>query len=51
VRYFDTSPWYGLGLCERRFGAFLHTRARSEYVLSSKVGKLLKASPQNRGAS
>jgi hypothetical protein len=23
VRYYDTSPWYGLGLCERRFGNFL----------------------------
>src|SRR5580658_10705855 len=44
VRYYDTSPWYGLGLCERRFGNFLHTRDRSEFVLSSKVGKLLKAS-------
>ncbi|HEY0442335.1 MAG TPA: aldo/keto reductase [Xanthobacteraceae bacterium] len=47
VRYYDTSPWYGLGLCERRFGHFLHTRNRSEYVLSSKVGKLLKAARQN----
>jgi D-threo-aldose 1-dehydrogenase len=51
VRYFDTSPWYGLGLCERRFGAFLHTRARGDYVLSSKVGKLLKASPRNHAAA
>ncbi len=51
VRYFDTSPWYGLGLCERRFGAFLHTRARGDYVLSSKVGKLLKASPQNNAVA
>src|SRR3984893_3858297 len=47
VRYYDTSPWYGLGLCERRFGNFLHTKDRSDYVLSSKVGKLLKASRQN----
>src|SRR5271154_331621 len=47
VRYYDTSPWYGLGLCERRFGNFLHTKDRNEYVLSSKVGKLLKASRQN----
>jgi D-threo-aldose 1-dehydrogenase len=47
VRYYDTSPWYGLGLCERRFGNFLHTKDRSEYVLSSKVGKLLRASRQN----
>jgi D-threo-aldose 1-dehydrogenase len=51
VRYFDTSPWYGLGLCERRFGAFLHTRPRGDYVLSSKVGKLLTASPRNHAAT
>jgi D-threo-aldose 1-dehydrogenase len=47
VRYFDTSPWYGLGLAERRLGSFLHTRNRSDYILSSKVGKLLKASRRN----
>ena len=47
VRYFDTSPWYGLGLCERRFGHFLHSKPRDEYILSTKVGKLLKASPAN----
>jgi D-threo-aldose 1-dehydrogenase len=47
VRYYDTSPWYGLGLCERRFGNFLHTKDRREFVISSKVGKLLKASQQN----
>jgi aryl-alcohol dehydrogenase-like predicted oxidoreductase len=45
--HYDTSRWYGLGLCERRFGNFLHTKDRSDYVLSSKVGKLLKASRQN----
>jgi D-threo-aldose 1-dehydrogenase len=44
VRYYDVSPWYGLGLAERRFGYFLHNRKRSDYVISSKVGKLLKAS-------
>ena len=49
VRYYDTSPWYGLGLAERRLGAFLHKQARSEYVLSSKVGKLLTASRDNNG--
>jgi D-threo-aldose 1-dehydrogenase len=47
VRYYDTSPWYGLGLAERRLGSFLHKRSRSEYVLSSKVGKLLTASRKN----
>ena len=40
VRYFDTSLWYGLGLAERRLGSFLHKQNRSEYVLSSKVGKV-----------
>ncbi len=44
VRYFDMAPWYGLGLAERRYGAFLHTQARGEFIVSSKVGKLLKAS-------
>jgi D-threo-aldose 1-dehydrogenase len=44
VRYYDVSPWYGLGLAERRFGYFLHNKKRSDYVISSKVGKLLTAS-------
>jgi D-threo-aldose 1-dehydrogenase len=44
IRYYDVSPWYGLGLAERRYGNFLHTKQRNEYVISSKVGKLLKAS-------
>lgn len=43
VRYFDTSPFYGFGLSERRFGAFLHTRKADEYVLSTKVGRVFKA--------
>ena len=47
VRYYDTSPWYGLGLAERRLGTFLHKQVRDEYVLSSKVGKLLSASRNN----
>src|SRR5258707_4903252 len=44
VRYYDVSPWYGLGLAERRFGYFLHNKKRSDYIISSKVSKLLKAS-------
>jgi D-threo-aldose 1-dehydrogenase len=44
VRYYDMAPWYGLGLAERRYGNFLHNKTRSEYVVSSKVGKLLRAS-------
>lgn len=44
VRYFDTSPWYGLGLSERRFGHFLHNQKKEDYILSTKVGRLLNAS-------
>jgi D-threo-aldose 1-dehydrogenase len=50
VRYFDVAPWYGFGLSERRFGHFLHRKNRGDYVLSSKVGKLFKASRHNRHA-
>ena len=41
IRYFDTAPHYGLGLSERRLGTALRGRPRDEYVLSSKVGRLL----------
>ncbi|WP_133764601.1 aldo/keto reductase [Amnibacterium kyonggiense] len=41
IRYFDTAPHYGLGLSERRLGAALAGLPRDEYVLSTKVGKLL----------
>ena len=41
VRYFDTSPWYGLGLCERRFGHFLDDRKREDFLISTKIGRLL----------
>lgn len=49
VRYFDTSPWYGLGLSERRFGAFFHDKPRDEFVISTKVGRLLKPDPTVAG--
>lgn len=42
VRFYDTSPWYGLGLSERRFGAFFHDKPRDQFVISTKVGRLLK---------
>ena len=42
VRYFDTSPWYGLGLSERRFGHFLFNKNRENYVLSTKIGRILE---------
>lgn len=42
VRYFDTAPHYGLGLSERRLGAALADRPRSEFVISTKVGRVLE---------
>ncbi|WP_454853678.1 aldo/keto reductase [Promicromonospora soli] len=46
VRYFDTAPHYGLGLSERRLGAFLRSKPRDELVVSTKVGRLLVPSPE-----
>jgi D-threo-aldose 1-dehydrogenase len=50
VRYFDTAPHYGLGLSERRLGAALASRPRGEFVVSTKVGRLLRANPHPRGS-
>lgn len=49
IRYFDTAPHYGLGLSERRLGAFLRTKPRNEFVVSTKVGRLLEPNPQGAG--
>ena len=43
VRYFDTSPFYGYGRSELRMGAALREKPRDEYVLSTKVGRVLHA--------
>jgi D-threo-aldose 1-dehydrogenase len=42
IRYFDTAPHYGLGLSERRLGAALRERPREQYVLSTKIGRILE---------
>jgi D-threo-aldose 1-dehydrogenase len=42
IRAFDTAPHYGLGLSERRLGDALRHRPRDEYVISTKVGRLLE---------
>ena len=42
VRYFDTAPLYGFGLAEQRLGNFLRAQPRDSYVLSTKVGRLLR---------
>ncbi|UJP09974.1 aldo/keto reductase [Microbacterium sp. KUDC0406] len=49
IRYFDTAPHYGLGLSERRLGAFLQTKPRDEFVLSTKAGRLLRPNPSPSG--
>ncbi|MEP7024033.1 MAG: aldo/keto reductase [Actinomycetota bacterium] len=41
IRAFDTAPHYGVGLSEQRIGQFLAGRPQDEYVLSTKVGRLL----------
>jgi D-threo-aldose 1-dehydrogenase len=41
IRYFDTSPHYGIGHSERRTGDLLRGKPRAEYTLSTKVGRLL----------
>ena len=45
IRYFDTAPHYGIGTSERRLGALLHEHPREEYLLSTKVGRLLRPGP------
>ena len=50
VRYFDTAPHYGLGLSERRLGICLADKPREDYVLSTKVGRLLVPDPAGAGA-
>ena len=42
IRYFDTAPHYGLGLSERRLGGVLRDKPRDEFLLSTKVGRLIR---------
>src|SRR5437016_6075494 len=49
IRYFDTAPLYGLGLSETRLNQFLRGRKRGDYVISTKVGRLLDVcAPKDR---
>ncbi|WP_457949728.1 aldo/keto reductase [Pseudarthrobacter sp. alpha12b] len=49
VRYFDTAPHYGLGLSEQRLGRLLIEHPRDDYVISTKVGRLLVPTPNPEG--
>src|SRR3954451_10262519 len=42
VRYVDTAPFYGVGAAERRVGDAMRDKPRNEWVLSTKVGRLLR---------
>lgn len=44
IRYYDTSPFYGYGLSERRFGQLLHDKKRDDFVISTKVGRVFHGS-------
>jgi len=46
IRYFDTAPHYGRGRSEARLGAFLKTKPRDQFVVSTKVGKVLRPGAQ-----
>ncbi|MCO6048390.1 aldo/keto reductase [Mesorhizobium sp. RP14(2022)] len=48
MRYFDTAPHYGFGLAERRVGDFLRGKPKDEWVLSTKVGRLLSPVPEDQ---
>jgi D-threo-aldose 1-dehydrogenase len=50
IRYFDTAPHYGLGISERRLGAALRAKNRDDFVLSTKVGRLLVPNPAPQGS-
>lgn len=49
VRYYDVSPLYGYGLAEHRFGQMLRKCDRNDFVLSTKVGRVMYPSPDGRG--
>ena len=49
IRYFDTAPHYGIGVSERRLGKALQEFPREEFVISTKVGRLLRPNPEPVG--
>ena len=51
IRYFDTAPFYGHGLSEKRMGRALVGHPRDSYVLSTKVGRLVSREPSGTRAA
>jgi len=50
VRYVDTAPFYGVGQAERAVGDATRERPRDDWVLSTKVGRLLRPNPTGQHA-
>lgn len=48
LRYFDTAPWYGFGLAERYTGDFLREKPKGDFVLSTKVGRVMVPVPDDK---
>lgn len=42
IRFYDTAPWYGRGLSEHRTGGFLRTKERSDFVVTTKIGRYFR---------
>ena len=50
IRLFDTAPLYGSGVSEKRLGKFLNTKNRDDYVISTKVGRLIVDTDKSKAA-
>lgn len=50
LRFFDTAPHYGLGLSEKRLGTALAHKPKEDYVISTKIGRLLRPNPSPTGS-
>ncbi len=50
IRYFDTAPLYGSGMSEIRLGNFLQKQKREDFVISTKVGRLIVDTEKSKAA-
>ncbi|BAI74593.1 pyridoxal 4-dehydrogenase (plasmid) [Azospirillum sp. B510] len=50
IRYFDTAPFYGAGLAEIRMGAALADKPRRDFVISTKVGRVILDEVEDAGS-
>lgn len=48
IRYFDTAPFYGAGLAELRLGKVLSKYNRDDYVLATKVGRVVEEETEEK---